>query len=632
MANFENVVVETDLLILGGGMSACGAAVEAAHWAKQQGLKVTLVDKAAMDRSGAVAMGLSAINQYVGLKDGENSINDYVNYVRNDLMGVAREDLVADIARHVDSSVHLFEKWGLPIWKDEAGKYVHEGRWQLMINGESYKVVVAEAAKNALLQSGVGEIFERVFIVEPLMDGDRVAGAVGFSVRENKFYTFKAKAVVLGMGGAVHVFKPRSSGEGMGRAWYPPWNSGSSAYFTMKAGAEMTCQEVRFIPVRFKDGYGPVGAWFLLFKSRATNAMGGDYMVERKPELDNWAPYGRVKPVPANLRNYLGMLDVMEGKGPIFMRTEEAMQKLADQYKDDPKAYKKKAKELESEAWEDFLDMTISQAILWAASNVQPEEKSSEIAAAEPYFIGSHSGASGAWVSGPEDLQSDESKGDYFWGYRGMSTVKGLFCAGDASGASSHKFSSGSHAEGRMCAKAAIKFIVENNTQPKVDMAAVEALRETILTPLDMYEKFSKTTVTPDVNPNYIQPKMFMFRLQKIMDEYAAGVTAQFTTNEAQLNRALELLAVLKEDSEKLAAKNLHELMRCWENVQRMWQAEAHVRTMLYRQETRWPGYYFRADKPKMNEEKWHVFANCKYYAKSYLWEMISRPIYQIFK
>ncbi len=632
MANFENVVVETDLLILGGGMSSCGAAVEAAHWAKQQGLKVTLVDKAAMDRSGAVAMGLSAINQYVGLRDGENTVKDYVDYVRNDLMGVTREDLVADIARHVDSTVHLYEQWGLPIWKDEAGKYVHEGRWQLMINGESYKVVVAEAAKNALLQSGVGQIFERVFIVEPLIDGDRCAGAVGFSVRENKFYIFKAKATLIGMGGAVHVFKPRSSGEGMGRAWYPPWNSGSSAYFTIKAGAEMTCQEVRFIPVRFKDAYGPVGAWFLLFKSRATNAMGGDYMVERKAELDNWAPYGRVKPVPANLRNYLGMLDVMEGKGPISMRTEEAMQKIAEQYKDDPKAFKKKTKELESEAWEDFLDMTISQAVLWAATNVQPEEKSSEIAAAEPYFIGSHSGASGAWVSGPEDLQSDESKGLYFWGYKAMSTVKGLFCAGDASGASSHKFSSGSHAEGRIAAKSAIKFIVENNTMPKVDLAAVEALKATILQPLDRFEQFKKATTTPDVNPNYIKPKMFMFRLQKIMDEYAAGVTAQFVTNESQLNRALELLALLKEDSARLAAADLHELMRCWENVQRMWQAEAHVRTMLYREETRWPGYYFRADKPKMDEEKWHVFANCKYDANSGQWQMMSRPIYKILK
>ena len=450
-------------------MAACGAAVEASYWAKKNGLKVTLVDKAAMERSGAVAMGLSAINQYVGLTDGKNTIKDYVDYVRMDLMGVIREDLVANIARHVDSSVHLFEKWGLPIWTDADGKYVHEGRWQLMINGESYKVIVAEAAKNALAEAG-GEYFERIFITEPLLDGDRVAGAVGFSTRENKFYVFNAKATIVAMGGAVHVFKPRSTGEGLGRAWYPPWNSGSSAYFTIRAGAEMTSQEVRFIPVRFKDAYGPVGAWFLLFKSAATNAMGGNYMIERRDELENWKPYGLVKPIPANLRNWLGMLDTMEGKGPIFMRTEEAIQKIASEAGDE-KAAKKKLKELESEAWEDFLDMTISQAILWAASNVEPEKKSSEIAAAEPYFIGSHSGASGAWVSGPEDLQSADTKSEYFWGYSHMATVKGMFCAGDASGASSHKFSSGSHAEGRIVGKAAIKFIVDNNELPNVDQA-----------------------------------------------------------------------------------------------------------------------------------------------------------------
>ena len=631
MAEFENVIVETDLLILGGGMAACGAAVEAAHWAKLNGLKVTLVDKAAVDRSGAVAMGLSAINQYVGLRDGANTVEDYVNYVRNDLMGITREDLVANIARHVDSTVHLFEKWGLPIWTDEKGAYVHEGRWQLMINGESYKVVVAEAAKNALLQSGVGQIFERVFIVGPLMDGERCAGAVGFSIRENKFYVFKAKATLVAMGGAVHVFKPRSSGEGMGRAWYPPWNSGSSAYFTITAGAEMTCQEVRFIPVRFKDAYGPVGAWFLLFKARATNSAGGDYMVERRPELENWAPYGRVKPVPANLRNYLGMLDVMDGKGPIHMRTEEAIQKIGDAYKSDEKAYKKKMKELESEAWEDFLDMTISQALLWAATNVQPEERSSEIAAAEPYFIGSHSGASGAWVSGPEDLQTPETKPDYFWGYTNMATVKGLFCAGDASGASSHKFSSGSHAEGRIAAKSAIKFIVENSAAPKIDQAAIEAVKAEILRPLEIFEQHHNETTDPDINQNYIKPRMFMFRLQKIMDEYAGGITAQFKTNKTLLERALELLAFLREDSQKLAAGNLHELMRAWENVHRMWQAEAHVRTVLFREETRWPGYYFRADKPAMDEEKWHVFANCKYDPQSGQWQMLRRSIKQIF-
>jgi adenylylsulfate reductase subunit A len=629
MRNIETVVVESDLLILGGGMAACGAAVEAAHWAKKNNLKVTLVDKAAMDRSGAVAMGLSAINQYVGLRDGKNSVKDYVDYVRNDLMGVTREDLVANIARHVDSSVHLFEKWGLPIWTDDKGAYVHEGRWQLMINGESYKVVVSEAAKNAL---GAENIYERVFITGPLMDGDRCVGAYGFSVREDKFYVFKAKAVMAAMGGAVHVFKPRSSGEGQGRAWYPPWNAGASAFFTLKAGAEMTCQEVRFIPVRFKDAYGPVGAWFLLFKSRATNALGGEYMVERRDELANWKPYGHVKPIPANLRNYLGMLDVMEGKGPIYMRTEEAIQKIADQAPDE-KAYKKKMKELESEAWEDFLDMTISQAILWAATNTAPEEKSSEIAAAEPYFIGSHSGASGAWVSGPEDLQTGETKGEYFWGYENMCTVKGLFAAGDATGASSHKFSSGSHAEGRIAGKAAIRYIV--NEKPdfgNVPDAEIEKIKAEVYAPMKLFSETKDKTTQTDVNPNYIRPNMFMMRLQKIMDEYAGGVTAQFTTSKPLLDRGMELLAFLKEDAEKLGAEDLHELMRCWENYHRMFQAEAHVRTILYREETRWPGYYFRSDFPKLDEENWRCFVNCTYHAEKNEWEMTKRPILHVFE
>jgi adenylylsulfate reductase subunit A len=549
-------------------------------------------------------------------------MEDYVDYVRNDLMGITREDLVYNIARHVDSSVHLFEKWGLPIWTDDKGAYVHEGRWQLMINGESYKVIIAEAAKNAV---GMDNIYERVFIVGPIMDGDRCVGAVGFSVREEKFYIFKAKATLVAMGGAVHVFKPRSSGEGLGRAWYPPWNSGSSAYFTLKAGAEMTCQEVRFIPVRFKDAYGPVGAWFLLFKSRATNALDESYMETRRPELENWLPYGKVKPVPANLRNWLMMLDVQDGKGPIFMRTEEAINKIASSEKDE-KAAKKKLKELEAEAWEDFLDMTISQAILWAATNTAPEEKASEIAAAEPYFIGSHSGASGAWVSGPKDVAPD----DYYWGYDCMSTVNGLFCSGDASGASSHKFSSGSHAEGRIAAKAAIKYILDNG-DINVDMAAVEELKNEILKPLDVYAEFSGNTVTPDVNPDYILPKMFMFRLQKIMDEYAGGVSTAFTTSGKLLEKGLDLLAFLKEDSVKLAAPDLHELMRCWENIHRMWQAESHVRTLLFREETRWPGYYFRSDKPSMDNENWDAFANCKYDPKSGDWEMIKRPVQRIY-
>ena len=620
--SFETVVVETDLLILGGGMAACGAAFEAAHWAKKHNQRITLVDKAAMERSGAVAMGLSAINLYLGLKHGNNTVDDYVSYVKNDLMGIAREDLVANIARHVDSSVHLFEKWGLPIWKDDDGKYVNEGRWQIMIHGESYKNIVSEAAKNALKELGEnGSYYERIFITEPVMFEDRCAGAVGFSVRENKFYVFKAKAVIDSMGGAVHIFRPRSVGEGLGRSWYPPFNSGASTYFTLKSGAEMTCQEVRFVPVRFKDAYGPVGAWFLLFKSKATNAKGEDYMETRSAELENWAPYGTSKPTPANLRNYLMLLELEEDNGPIYMRTDEAIRELVAQIPDEKEA-KRKMKELESEAWEDFLDMTISQALNWASHNIMPEETPSEISACEPYFISSHSGASGAWISGPEDL----APGAHFWGYDNMTTVNGLFAAGDASGASSHKFSSGSFTEGRIAAKAAIAFCVDHPGPVSISDEQIAALKEQVLKPLKTFEEHHAYTNDEDVNPNFVKPRMFMFRLQKIMDEYAGGASVGFKTSEALLTKGLEYLKYMKEDSEKLAASDLNELMRCWENVHRMWQAESHLRTVLFREETRWPGYYFRTDHPSMKED-WEAFANCRWDPETGEWEMIKRDI-----
>jgi adenylylsulfate reductase subunit A len=620
--SFETVVVETDLLILGGGMAACGAAFEASYWAKKHRQRVTLVDKAAMERSGAVAMGLSAINLYLGLRNGRNTVEDYVNYVKNDLMGIARADLVANIARHVDSSVHLFDKWGLPIWKDGEGNYVNEGRWQIMIHGESYKNIVSEAAKNALKELGeLGSYYERIFITEPVIFEDRCAGAVGFSVRENKFYLFRARAVIDAMGGAVHIFRPRSVGEGLGRSWYPPVNSGASTYFALRSGAEMTCQEVRFVPVRFKDAYGPVGAWFLLFKSKATNAKGEDYMETRAAELEKWAPYGTAKPTPANLRNYLMLLELEEGNGPIYMRTDEAIRELVARIPDEREA-KLKMKELESEAWEDFLDMTVSQALHWASHNIMPEKAPSEISACEPYFISSHSGASGAWISGPEDLAPAE----HFWGYDNMTTVRGLFAAGDASGASSHKFSSGSFTEGRIAGKAAVAFCMDHPGAIGVVEEQIEALKEQVLKPLRIFEEHRAYTNDEDVNPNFLKPRMFMFRLQKIMDEYAGGASVGFRTSGALLNKGLEYLQYMKEDADKLAAADLNELMRCWENVHRLWQAESHIRTLLFREETRWPGYYFRTDHPAMKQE-WEVFANCRWDPATGEWEMIKREI-----
>ncbi|NQU08411.1 MAG: adenylylsulfate reductase subunit alpha, partial [Candidatus Abyssubacteria bacterium] len=71
----------------------------------------------------------------------------------------------------------------------------------------------------------------------------------------------------------------------------------------------------------------------------------------------------------------------------------------------------------------------------------------------------------------------------------------------------------------------------------------------------------------------------------------------------------------------------LHELMRVWENIQRMWQAEVHVHTMLFREETRWPGYYFRSDFPKIDEENWKCFVNATWDRASGEWKLEKKPI-----
>ncbi|MBC8198705.1 MAG: adenylyl-sulfate reductase subunit alpha [Desulfobacterales bacterium] len=634
---------EVDILIVGGGMAACGSAFEAKKW-MSEGQTVLMVDKAALERSGAVAQGLSAINTYIG----ENSIDDYVRMVRNDLMGIVREDLIFDLGNHVDDSVHLFEEWGLPMWKKtEDGKNmdgkkglklgtlksgatpVRTGKWQIMINGESYKRIVAEAAKLAI---GDENILERVFIVEVLLDANKenqIAGAVGFSVRENKIYIIKCKTMMVACGGAVNIYQPRSVGEGMGRAWYPIWNAGSTYTMCMKVGAELTMMENRFTPARFKDGYGPVGAWFLLFKAKTLNGLGEAFAGSdaAKAELEKYAPYGTAAVTPTCLRNHLMLVEMKAGRGPIIMDTMTALADLA------AKLDKKELKHLESEAWEDFLDMTCGQANLWCAQNCEPEKKNSEVMPTEPYLLGSHSGCCGLWVSGPDlDWVPDSYKIKAANGkvYNRMTTVDGLFTSGDGVGGSGHKFSSGSHAEGRMAIKTMVRFVRDNaDFTPALSMSKEEIV-DMIYKPVRTYLDHCAYTTAVDINPNYVKPEGMAFRLMKATHEYGAGTATFYQTSSKSLEIVMELLQTMREDCEKLAAGDLHELMRCWEIFHRIWTVESHLRHIQFRKETRYPGFYYQSDYPGQDDENWFCFTNSKYDPKAGTWDTFKKDYIKI--
>src|SRR5205085_11263143 len=203
--------------------------------------------------------------------------------------------------------------------------------------------------------------------------------------------------------------------------------------------------------------------------------------------------------------------EIKAGKGPIYMHT----QKVLD------------TKEKEEIGWEDFLDMTIGQAVVWAAQNIDPKEKPSELITSEPYVMGSHATCSGAWASGPEDC----APADYQWGYNRMTTVEGLFGAGDTIGGSAHKFSSGSFTEGRIAGKSAVRYVNDmKNGQPQVSDDEVRSLQKTIYQPLENYRVGRNEIVAGTVSPSYLLPIHGLQRLEKIMDEYVGGISTIYMT------------------------------------------------------------------------------------------------------
>jgi adenylylsulfate reductase subunit A len=289
----------------------------------------------------------------------------------------------------------------------------------------------------------------------------------------------------------------------------------------------------------------------------------------------------------------------------------------------------KQVKHLEAEAWEDFLDMAIGQASLWAATNTEPDKVPSEIMPTEPYLLGSHAGCAGFWVSGPGDIAG--APAEWSWGYNRMSTVPGLFMAGDVVGASGHKFSSGSHAEGRQAAKAAIAYILDNAAYKPTPKQSADEVAAEIYLPFEIYEKYKVYTTDPAINPNYIGGKALQARLMKISDEYFGGCSTWYMTSKTMLEEGLKKLELLKEDAGKMAASNLHELLRCNENYHRILSVEAHARHILFREESRYPGYYYRGDFNKIDDANWKCFTNSKYNAATNTWEFKKVPYVQIY-
>ena len=408
--------LKTDLLIIGGGTAGCYAAITAAGAQNTAGLKILIVEKANIKRSGCLAAGVNALNAYI--TEGRTP-KDYVEYAKKDADGIVREDLLYSISEKFNEVTAHPEKLGLVILRDKDGKYVTRGNRNIKINGENIKPILADAVKKLPNVN----VLNHVNIFDFSVHSNKIDGAFGFGIENNTFYAIEAGAVIIATGGAAGLYRPNNPGFSRHKMWYPPFNTGAGYAMGIRHGAEMTTFEMRFIALRCKDTIAPTGTLAQGVGAKQVNSLGEVYETK----------YG----ISTSERVYGTVAENLEGRGPCYLRTEGI---TAEQEESLLKAY---------------LNMAPSQTIRWL-ENQLPSKANVEIEGTEPYIVGGHT-ASGYWVD-----------------TKRATTIQGLYAAGDVAGGCPQKYVTGALAEGEIAAKSAAEYIRLNGTvTAKISVAEI---------------------------------------------------------------------------------------------------------------------------------------------------------------
>ncbi len=409
--------IDSDVLIIGGGTAGCYAAIKLAE--ADSSLKIVIVEKANIKRSGCLAAGVNALNAYIS----EGHVpQDYADYASNDANGIVRKDLLLSMSEHLNDVTHDLEKRGLVILKDENGKYVTRGWRNLKINGENIKVILANGVK----QHENIQVFNHVNVTDLKKSDEAITGAYGFSVNEEIAYDFSARVTLIATGGAAGLYKPNNPGFSRHKMWYPPFNTGAGYAMGILAGAEMTSFEMRFIALRCKDTIAPTGTIAQGVHAKQLNSLGEVYETA----------YG----LRTSERCYGTVEENRKGHGPCYLGTAGIS---AEQEQDLYKAY---------------LNMAPSQTLKWIEDGKGPSSYNVEVEGTEPYIVGGHT-ASGYWISNDR-----------------RTTLKGLFAAGDVAGGAPQKYVTGALAEAEIAADGILQFLKENGTEKEVEISSESAV------------------------------------------------------------------------------------------------------------------------------------------------------------
>lgn len=531
--------ISTDVLIIGGGTAGCYAALTISENSDK---KVLICEKAHIKRSGCLAAGVNALNAYI--VEGRKP-QDYVDYAKKDADGIVREDLLLTMSEKLNEVTDRLERLGLVILKDENGKYVTRGNRNLKINGENIKPILADAVEKAKNVT----VLNRVNIFDYSVKDNKINGAFGFGIESGIFYTIEAKAVIIATGGAAGLYKPNNPGFSRHKMWYPPFNTGAGYAMGIRAGAEMTTFEMRFIALRCKDTIAPTGTLAQGVGAKQINSLGEVYETK----------YG----LTTSERVYGTVNENQEGRGPCYLRTEGI---TAEQDESLLKAY---------------LNMAPSQTIKWIESGRNPSRQNVEIEGTEPYIVGGHT-ASGYWVD------TDRA-----------TTIEGLFAGGDVAGGCPQKYVTGALAEGEIAGLSAVKYIDSKESFENIsDEDTNYHLRETEKYLTDRHSLYTTEQLEE--------------AMQTVMDSYAGGIKTNYRFNEKQLDIADCKIRQLETLTDDLYAEDFQELMYICELKERLTVCKSVIAHLRARKETRWHSFAENLDYPEKDDRNFNKYVNSR--------------------
>lgn len=510
----NTIELATDVLVIGGGTGGPMAAVKAKQ--ANPRLKVMLLEKANVKRSGAISMGMDGLNNAV--IPGHATPEQYTKEITIANDGIVLQKAVLAYAENSFSMIQELDRWGVKFEKDETGDYAvrkvhHLGTYVLpMPEGHHMKKILYRQLKKCRV-----DVTNRVVATRLITDSEgKIAGAMGFDCRTADFVVIRAQAVILVTGAAGRLGLP-TSGYLFG-TYENPTNCGEGHAMAFHAGAELTGLECFQINPLIKDYNGPACAYVTgPFGGYTANARG-----ERFIECDYWS--GQM------MLEFYNELE--SGKGPVFLKldhlAEETIQTIEHILHTNERP---------------------SRGRFHASRGTNYRQKMIEMHISEIGFCSGHS-ASGIWVN-----------------ERAETTIPGLYAAGDCASVP-HSYMLGAFVYGRFAGENAAQYCADASVAAVgVDQIARE--RERIAAPLARGDGLTPSQVEYKVRRmvnDYLQPPKVTRKMELGLERFAE-ITEDLgqlgAANPHELMRAMEVHAI-RDCAEMAARASLYRTESRW--------------------------------------------------------------------